>query len=73
MFQLPVSNPAFGGMNVYTNQDYLLFRAKDLPYSIYNINVRLLDDNFDDLELLPSAKVIIELSFQYDDSDLIKG
>jgi hypothetical protein len=43
-----------------------LFRARELPYTIFNISVRLLDDNFDDLDgLLDSAKVLLELSFSY--------
>jgi hypothetical protein len=66
MFHLPVINATFGGLNYYTNQDYLLFRARELPYTIFNVSVRLLDDNFDDLDgLLDSAKVLLELSFSY--------
>ena len=67
LFQMPVTNATFGALNAYYSQEYLLFQAKDLPYSIYNVNVRILDDNFDDLDLLPSAKVLVELSFKYDD------
>jgi hypothetical protein len=64
-FQMPITNPVYGGINTYQTQDGQLYTAKDLPYSINAFTVRVLDDNLDDLELLPSSKVMLEVSFEY--------
>jgi hypothetical protein len=68
LFQMPITNPVYGGINTYQTQDGGLYTAKDLPYSINGFQVRVLDDNMDDLELLASSKVMIEVSFNYNDN-----
>jgi hypothetical protein len=68
LFQMPITNPVYGGINTYQTQDGGLYTAKDLPYSINGFQVRVLDDNMDDLELLPSSKVMIEVSFNYNNN-----
>lgn len=65
LFQLPVSNGTFGTVIQYFNNDYLLFTGSELPNAVYNVTVTLYDDNFNNLYLLPSAKVLLELSFKY--------
>jgi hypothetical protein len=71
LFQLPVTNGNYGAIQSYFNNDFLLFSGNDLPQAIYNIAVTLYDDNFNNLSLLPSAKVLIELSFKYKDQPTI--
>jgi hypothetical protein len=68
LFMLPTQNGTFGAIQNYTNNDFMLFTGSDLPSAVYNIHVTLYDDNFNNLGLLPSAKVQIELSWKYDDA-----
>lgn len=72
LFMLPVQNGSFGAIQSYYNNDFMLFSGSDLPSAIYNIHVSLYDDNFNNLGLLPSAKVQIELSFKYDDAPTLQ-
>ena len=67
LFQLPVSSGTYGSVIQYFNNDYLLFVGSELPNAIYNVSLTLYDDTFNNLQLLPSAKVLLELSFKYDE------
>ena len=65
LFKLPLTNTAFGAINTYACQDLILFKSRQLPYSISSMNIRIYDDKFDTLELLPNSIVALEISFSY--------
>ena len=67
LFQLPITSGTYGSVLSYFNNDYLLFVGSELPNAIYNVSVTLYDDTFNNLQLLPSAKVLLELSFKYEE------
>ena len=70
LFQIPLSSSGtFGSVISYFNSDYSLFSGSQLPNVIYNVNIILYDDVLNPLELLPSARICLELSFKYDKSD----
>ena len=66
LFQLPVTNGTYGSVIQYFNNDFFAFTSSDLPTAIYNINVVLYDDMFNQLTLLSSARVMLELAFKYE-------
>ena len=67
LFQMPVSNGNYGALLNYLNQDRELYKVMNIQSTIYNVNVNLYDDNINNLNLLPSAKVLLELSFNYNE------
>ena len=67
MFMLPVQDATFGALNYYQVQDFEMTRASELPYSIYTVNVRVLDDKYDEItDMLPSASIQLELALKYE-------